>query len=942
MKPTLKFLLKESTLFFFACFVILFSCKPDDLLQSSENNIISIGSTDQSITLLFNEVNKLIQITIPFDYTSDIIPVSIKISQGANHSLFENSIPISATSQITVIAEDGTVKTYKVEVIRGKNNQNVILDFSLEIEGIDYLGIINNDDNTIEVNVPTQLDYNGIHPQLTLSPNATIEPNLETELDFENEIKFTVKSESGIERIYTLILIENESDENFVTNFKFPIGEDSFIEGVIHNETDEIEVSVPYQFNLEAVVPIVEISPKASISFVQGTIFNFENLVTFLVTAENGEERSYKVVVTVEANTSNYILSFSFNSNQNEVISATTINSLENVILIEVPFNFSLSSVTPAIEISENASISPDIEQSQNFENPFKYTVTSENGISRIYTIITSFEKSNENLITEMTIPNGDETLVGLIDQENNKITFEIPFSYNLSNVIPSIKVSDLATLSPLSEVEQDFENETHYTVIAENGEERIYSIQFLREPNTEGDILEYKVVNGNQTYFATIDTIENIINLEVPFSFDYENATVFFDFSDNATVIGSGNNLYEYKYLVISESGNRKVYTMNFERGQNTENFINSFLVTINNENFQGIIDNENNTITLELPLLTESTETIPVVSVSENALFYPNENSRVELNSAIYHVISESGETRSYNILLEFVESSNNLITDFSLTIENQIYFGVIDNDNNEIHFTIPEGKDLTNLTPNIEYHHSATLFPSETESQNFGEEVIYSVVAENNDLKNYTIIINEVNLNSLENNFSITCDQYTNFSQWFGGESRAEFYPRNVGAGQAIRLDNDVAPSIFSIYLTGPFANAGGNLIFPNPMTIKLTIRNSDGSSIATQNTNVSPSFTEGWVDFNLSSLDLILQKDKTYIFTMYVPDGENLLANTGIRGGTNVTDSGICYQAAYAASYTGENPVDLDDWDSWYVKGYNNVIDTFFNFRLIGKQ
>lgn len=123
----------------------------------------------------------------------------------------------------------------------------------------------------------------------------------------------------------------------------------------------------------------------------------------------------------------------------------------------------------------------------------------------------------------------------------------------------------------------------------------------------------------------------------------------------------------------------------------------------------------------------------------------------------------------------------------------------------------------------------------------------------------------------------------------------------------------------------------------------MTVKLTIRNSDGSSIATQNTNVSPSFTEGWVDLNLSSLNLLLQKDKTYIFTMYVPNGQNLLANTGIRGGTKVTDSGICYQASYSATYEDENLVDLDDWDSWYVKGWhNNVIDTFFNFRLIGKQ
>lgn len=80
MKPTLKFLLKNSGLFLLICFITLFSCKPDYLLQSSENNIISIGSIDQNITLNFNEANKLIQITIPFDYTSDKIPVSIKIS----------------------------------------------------------------------------------------------------------------------------------------------------------------------------------------------------------------------------------------------------------------------------------------------------------------------------------------------------------------------------------------------------------------------------------------------------------------------------------------------------------------------------------------------------------------------------------------------------------------------------------------------------------------------------------------------------------------------------------------------------------------------------------------------------------------------------------------------------------------------------------------------
>jgi len=913
-------------------------------MLNSENNIISIKISEDKIDLNFDELQKLITITLPHDYSSENIPINLQVSPGAIHSLAQNMIQIDGINQITITAEDGSVNTYRILIIKSKNDENLILSFNVNIENVIYEGKIDQTTNSIEIDIPTMLDISLISTEITISPKATITPNAGDTINGENEIKYIVKSESGIERAYNIILNENKSEENSIISLKFPINDTSFIEGEINQNTNEITINVPFIFDLENVVPLVEISDRAEISFTPGTIFNFTNPVSFVVTAENGEERTYNVNVIREENTENYILSFAIKLFENELIQATSINSLENIIHIEVPFDSNLSELVPIVEISENATLSPNSNQSQNFENQLKYTVTSQSNNSRIYTVIVSLEKSNENFITSFNIPIDDETLEGEINNEENTITIDVPFGFDLSSLNPSVSVSNLAELSPESESVQNFENDIKYTVTAENGEERIYEILFIKGPNSEGKLIEYKVVYENETFYGNIDHDQNIISLLVPFSFNYEKASVFFNFSDNATVISSGDSLYNYKYLVISETGSRRIYSLEFERDKNNENFFISFNLNLDGEFIEGIIDNENNTITLEIPLETESTITTPIIEVSENATLFPSNESDIDLSSTTYIITSESGEPRFYDIVIKRVKSDNNLISSFSLSIENQIYYGIIDNEKNEIYFRIPEGKNINNLIPILEFHRNATLFPAETESQNFEANVIYSVVAENNDLKNYTVIVDEFNLNDLNESYSLICDSYTNFSQWFGGDSRPDFYPRNIGAGQAITLENDLSLSTFSIYLTNQFAydfNAG--LFYPNTVAVKLDIRNSNGSILASKNINIPNSFTGGWVDFNLSNLNLFLQKNVLYIFTMYLPNGEEIRANTGIRGGTKITDTGICYLASYSAGSSKDDPRDLEDWDSWYVKKpYQGEPDTFFNFRLIGKK
>ena len=189
---------------------------------------------------------------------------------------------------------------------------------------------------------------------------------------------------------------------------------------------------------------------------------------------------------------------------------------------------------------------------------------------------------------------------------------------------------------------------------------------------------------------------------------------------------------------MVISETGIRTLYTLQFERQKNIENFITSFIVNFEDENFEGIIDNENNIITLQIPLNTESTVTVPVVEASENATFYPESNSTVDLSNASYVVTSESGENRFYSVVVEKVKSSNNLISSFAININNQLFYGVIDNDLSEIRLEIPQSNNISNIFPQIEYHKHANIYPLETDPQNFDEAIVYSVIAENGDVK------------------------------------------------------------------------------------------------------------------------------------------------------------------------------------------------------------
>ena len=98
--------------------------------------------------------------------------------------------------------------------------------------------------------------------------------------------------------------------------------------------------------------------------------------------------------------------------------------------------------------------------------------------------------KSSENQITEFSVTINDAEMVlsdketssksvqlsAKINQSGKSITANVPFGADL-NLVPNIKISDKAIITPASGTKQDFSKAVNYTVKAENESSNTYTV---------------------------------------------------------------------------------------------------------------------------------------------------------------------------------------------------------------------------------------------------------------------------------------------------------------------------------------------------------------------------------------------------------------------------------------------------------------------------------
>ena len=184
--------------------------------------------------------------------------------------------------------------------------------------------------------------------------------------------------------------------------------------------------------------------------------------------------------VLLEKSSEKKILIFRFDEVSPVVIANIDQNS--KTIITTLPSTTNLKSLTPYIEVSEKATVSPSSGAKVDFTSPVHYTVTAEDGSETKYIVTISLDdpllvKSAEKKMIAFRFDQFVPAVIATIDQTAKTVTAVLPTKADIGNLIPYIEVSEKATVSPASGTAISFTAPVNYIVTAEDGTEVVYVV---------------------------------------------------------------------------------------------------------------------------------------------------------------------------------------------------------------------------------------------------------------------------------------------------------------------------------------------------------------------------------------------------------------------------------------------------------------------------------
>jgi uncharacterized repeat protein (TIGR02543 family) len=168
------------------------------------------------------------------------------------------------------------------------------------------------------------------------------------------------------------------------------------------------------------------------------------------------------------------------------------VDGIHKVIYVPTPDNTDLSNLTPIINVSSGATVSPYSGQSQNFEKGTKtYTVTARDGSKQDYTVVISGRNSDTSIESFSLTNSSTGEITGSIDAKKNTISVFYNDFINDFTFTPKIKLAnENAVISPASGVKQDFYSPIVYTVTAKDGITKTnYTVTFVNPKNSAKEI---------------------------------------------------------------------------------------------------------------------------------------------------------------------------------------------------------------------------------------------------------------------------------------------------------------------------------------------------------------------------------------------------------------------------------------------------------------------
>lgn len=181
-----------------------------------------------------------------------------------------------------------------------------------------------------------------------------------------------------------------------------------------------------------------------------------------------------------------------------------------------------IKSIAPSITVSPGASVFPASDVKQDFTNPITYTVTAEDGSYHSYVVAITQEKNPYASIFSFSFQgeqvNGKDVYASINDSKG-EVEIIVPFITDITSLAPTILISGKSIIPASGEV-QNFTNPIKYTVTAENGNTKDYTVLVKRAEklSEEKKILSFSLLRGTY-YSGVIDEESKTITVTLPYS---------------------------------------------------------------------------------------------------------------------------------------------------------------------------------------------------------------------------------------------------------------------------------------------------------------------------------------------------------------------------------------------------------------------------------------
>lgn len=504
------------------------------------------------------------------------------------------------TTKVNVIvtAEDGTERTYTINLERTKSTNNYLKSLSINPGTInetfqstkgDYTAIVDADVTSTVVSAELA-DKNATILSITGDSGFNFGSG--------NKIVISTQSEDGHVNTYTIDVTRKKYAIATLDNIKYTIADGTetsvknfnknTLEYTIATQTSPIPfekttINIDYELTNEYATVTGDIGTK--------TLKTGNNTFNIIVTSQDGTvSNTYKLNI--------YRAKNSDNETKGLTVAGVAANlvSPSNPRVYEVTLPNSQKTLAPSeviVSASSDAIVSKPSETmtlSTKNINVYTYTVTSEEGIVETYTINITRETSNNANITRINLYLAGEstsTRYCVLASTETSCTIEVPTGttgYRLEAIIdPEATVSPAnSTEYTMTTASSDSSQTRQLVVTAENNSKKTYTVTVNRAKSSNANLSAITitdVTNGSNTNvpvnnFSTEKTSYNITvpatteDIKIEATTEDEKATITTDLSLPKTLSFDSNN--QITINVRAENGTAtKAYVLNITRSR-------------------------------------------------------------------------------------------------------------------------------------------------------------------------------------------------------------------------------------------------------------------------------------------------------------------------------------------------------------------------------------